>query len=137
LNSVLEADVGLVASFDSENEVKTFRSNCYAFRKLDQNSLNEGLDVLDPKRDKSPYRLIRFTTLINRKKNEFKLIMKNCTTMLEVAGVKALVDISSGQPIEPEFEEKMPVELADDLFDEAQSEEKTTEGEWDELLSSK
>ena len=97
LNSVLEAPTGCVAKFASAKEARTFRINCYAFRKLDRESQAELYEVGDPKRGTSPYDMIRFELEADTIK------MTNCETLLQVHGVESLVDLDTGREVEVEL----------------------------------
>jgi hypothetical protein len=103
LNKVLESGKGLVASFNSAREARAFRTNCYAFRALDRKIQSQGTDPMDPRRSQGPYDFIKFEERIDYTKKIFQIVMKNCSTVLEVHGVESLFTIEDEKAVEVEL----------------------------------
>lgn len=99
LNKVLESSKGLVATFNSGQEARNFRLNCWAFRKLDRDIQSAGLEPTDPKRGSSPYDLIKLELVTNYKTKTFQVIMKNCKTVLQAHGIESLIDLEDEIPV--------------------------------------
>jgi hypothetical protein len=141
LNRVLASKSGLVATFNSIREARSFRINCYLFRKLDKDHQAQGLDYSDPRRGRSPYDLIKFELHENPGSSP-QIFMRLCENIMETQGISGLRDLTTGEIVDIE---PAPIELTPEeekLFQDALLSEKpldalgtSVEDELDELTA--